>query len=129
MENFIRLVDVLAWPAIVLILCVLLRQPLSKLLGLIETVKYKGAEVAFRSDDRSFDDIGAKDLLSQFWRPNDQRNLENEAKLRTWLQSHGITLSITSFLNAAHLDATRRKAVKELQLESTGAGGEFDGRA
>ena len=128
MDAFAKLVDALAWPIVAVVLFILLRPQLANLVGLIETVKYKGAEVAFRGVERAAGDtaLGAKDLLEQFWRPGNQRNLDNEKELRAWMRSEGIAVSITAFLNAGHLDATRRKAVEELNLDQPSTGGDGD---
>ena len=130
MDAFTNLVDALAWPIVALVLFVLLRPRLVNLIELIETVTYKGAEVRFRGVERAPGDTAprAKNLLEQFWRPGSQRNLENEAKLRAWMRSEGIAVSITAFLNAEHLDATRRKAVEELKLDQPSTGGDGDGK-
>lgn len=129
MDVIVNLVDALAWPVLVLVLAILLRPQLGNLIGLIKTVKFKGVEVAFRGIERAPGDpaLRAKNVLEQFWRPGSQRNLENEAKLRAWMRSEGIAVSITAFLNAEHLDATRRKAVEELKLDQPSTGGDGNG--
>ncbi len=48
MEHLISLVDSLAWPATVLALFYMLREPLRSLLPFVESIKYKDGEVKFR---------------------------------------------------------------------------------
>ena len=48
MEHFINIIDVLAWPVTLLIVIWLARDPLKRLLLLVENVRYKEFEVRFR---------------------------------------------------------------------------------
>jgi len=50
MENLIKLLDVIAWPSIVIIIIFMLRQPIKSLLPFVENIKYKDFEVKFRND-------------------------------------------------------------------------------
>lgn len=50
MENLIKLLDVLAWPGVVLIVAFLLRKPIKALLPFVENIKYKDFEVKFRKE-------------------------------------------------------------------------------
>ena len=73
-DAFTNLVDALAWPVVILLAIIILRPQLANLIGLIETVKYKGAEIAFR-DAGSADSSPfrlATDKLENFWRPGGQ---------------------------------------------------------
>lgn len=50
MDNLIKLLDVLAWPSVVLIVAFLLRKPIKALLPFVENIKYKDFEVKFRKE-------------------------------------------------------------------------------
>jgi len=50
MENFIKLLDVTAWPFVVLVLVLILRKPIKGLIPLIENIKYKDLDIKFRKD-------------------------------------------------------------------------------
>lgn len=50
MENLIRLLDVIIWPAVVLFVVFMLRKPIKALLPFVENIKYKDFEVKFRKD-------------------------------------------------------------------------------
>lgn len=128
-DAFTNLVDALAWPIVILLAIIILRPQFENLIGLIETVKYKGAEIAFRDDGRTDSSPArlATDTLENFWRPGGQTNTANATQLRQWMRSNGIDLSITAFLHAGHLDATRQKAVKELGLDQPDSGDGNDG--
>ena len=130
MEALVSLVDAIAWPIVAVCIIFLLRPPIAGLIGFIETVKYKGVEVAFRSVERAPGDQTPlpKDVLEQFWLPGGQRSLENDAILRKWMNSKNISMSITAFLNAGNLDAARRRAVEELNLDQPNTGADSNGQ-
>jgi len=61
MEHFISLIDVLAWPATVLIVIWLARNPLKRLLPNVENVRYKEFEISFRKQlEQVKEDVGAE---------------------------------------------------------------------
>lgn len=50
MDNLIKLLDVVAWPTVVLIVTFMLRKPIKALLPFVENIKYKDFEVKFRKE-------------------------------------------------------------------------------
>ena len=49
MDNFIEIIDILAWPLTVLVILWTVRKPLTSLLRSIQKIKYRGAEIEFFS--------------------------------------------------------------------------------
>ncbi len=118
-----KLADALAWPLVFLVLLIFLRPHFDRIIGLIKTVKYKGFEMTFGEATPA-----ATERLEKFWMPDGQHpNLENAAALKAWMRINGLTgVSITALLNAAPLDAARRKAVEDLKLDQPSIGGDGD---
>ena len=116
-----KLVEALAWPIVALVLLVLLRPHFDRIIGLVKKVKYKEFEMTFGEATPA-----ASQRLEQFWMPDGQHpDSENEVALRSWMRVNGLSgVSLTTLLNAAPLDAARRKAVEDLQLDQPGIGGE-----
>jgi len=50
MENLIKLLDVLAWPGVVLLVTFMLRKPIKVLLPFVENIRYRDFEVKFRKE-------------------------------------------------------------------------------
>ena len=48
MENFIKLLDVIKWPSVILVVVFLFRKPIRSLLPFVENVEYKNFKVNFR---------------------------------------------------------------------------------
>ena len=116
-----ELVDALAWPIAAVVVLVLLRPQIDLMIGLVKTVKYKGFEVTFGEMTPV-----ARESLEQYWMPDGQHpNPRNEVALKAWMRINGLTgASITTLLNAAPLEAARRKAVEDLKLDQPSTGGD-----
>lgn len=50
MDNLIKLLDVVAWPFVVLVLVLIMRKPIKGLIPLIENIKYKDLDIKFRKE-------------------------------------------------------------------------------
>ncbi len=116
-----KLADALAWPLVFLVLLVFLRPHFDRIIGLVKTVKYKGFEVTFGEMTPV-----ARESLEQYWMPDGQHpNPRNAVALKAWMRINGLTgASITTLLNAAPLEAARRKAVEDLKLDQPSTGGD-----
>jgi hypothetical protein len=59
------------------------------------------------------------ETLRNYWKPQGTINKQNERKLKDWLNSNGINSeSITLFLRNDLLNDARRKAIKDLRIET-----------
>ena len=110
MENLIKLLDVIAWPSVVLFVVFILRKPIKALLPFVENIKYKDFEVKFRKE---LDQIKeeAKEAGIEF---------ETEINEKTYIYKL-IEVSPTSAILESwkELEVSARKKVEELAPRDT----------
>lgn len=62
MSSFIQIVEILAWPATIIIVVMLLRSPLSELVPTLKKLKYKDLELEFEKEAREILADAERDL-------------------------------------------------------------------
>lgn len=82
MDNFIEILDILAWPLTVLVVLSIVREPLISLLGSIQRIKYRGTEIEFfsKSLDQTMSIVSEDTAVELSTDPTDTR-LQDALKL------------------------------------------------
>ncbi|MHC4620554.1 MAG: hypothetical protein ACYTEQ_22635 [Planctomycetota bacterium] len=105
MEYVIRILDILAWPASVMVLLWVGRKPIEKLLSFIESVKYKDVEVKFGKQLAQVEEDVGDTILDE------SNEVENKSELYALIEVSPSSAIIEAWKG---LEIAARNKVKEL---------------